>query len=311
MQAYFAPAIEGLIYGMNNGWYHTAKVHNVFGFDITAGLSAATITSEKEVFSISGLTSINQPTGTAVGATFAGANTRAALTVKKRVDFGGAIGMQEGSVSFKMPGGIGNDLRLNTVPAPIAQIAIGLPYKLEAIVRVVPSINIGSGKTNMFGFGLKKEITNWFGPLDKLPLHVSLLAAYTTTEVSYAIADQNSAELQITDALTAFNLTAFNFQAIASVNFPIINVYGGIGYSSGTSNLKMTGTYKGTYSYTDATNTTHTKSISLTPPNLKFYASGFRTTLGARLSLGFFKVFADYTLQEYNTISVGIALSFL
>ena len=42
---------------------------------------------------------------------------------------------------------------------------------------------------------------------------------------------------------------------------------------------------------------------------LDFESSGFRTTLGARLSLGFFKIFADYTLQEYNALSLGIAFS--
>ncbi len=31
--------------------------------------------------------------------------------------------------------------------------------------------------------------------------------------------------------------------------------------------------------------------------------------LEQELSLGFFKIFADYTLQEYNTLSAGIALS--
>ena len=37
MQGYFAPAMEGFINGMNNGWYHTAKVHKVLGFDLTIG----------------------------------------------------------------------------------------------------------------------------------------------------------------------------------------------------------------------------------------------------------------------------------
>ena len=310
MEAYFAPAMEGFIYGMNSGWYHTAKVHKTLGFDLSIGLSGAIVPSEKELFSISGLTSINQPSGTATGATFAGSNTETALTVERTVDFGGPIGSQNGTVNFNMPGGIGDDLPASAVPAPIVQLAVGLPYELEAIVRLVPSTSIGDdgGKTSMFGIGLKKEITNWFGPLDKLPLHVSLLAAYTTMDVTYGIADQNSEELEINNALTAFDLSAFNFQAIASLNFPIINVYGGIGYNSGSSNLKMTGTYEGTYTYREA-GISHTEKIPLTPPDLKFDVSSFRTTIGARLSLGFFKIFGSYTLQEYNAINAGIAIS--
>jgi hypothetical protein len=32
-------------------------------------------------------------------------------------------------------------------------------------------------------------------------------------------------------------------------------------------------------------------------------------TIGARLSLGFFKIYGSYALQEYNTANLGIAFS--
>lgn len=311
MGAYFAPAMEGFIYGMNNGWYHTAKVHKTFGFDLTVGLSASIVPSEKELFSVSalGLTSIS---GASSASTFAGPSDGTTFTVTREIDFGGSVGKQQGQVDFEMPGGVTGDLPLSAVPAPIAQLNVGLPFKMEAMVRLVPETSLGDdgGKINMLGLGLKKEITSWFGPLDKLPLHVSLLAAYTKMDVSYGIADQNSADIRINNALAEFNLKAFTVQAIASLNFPIINVYGGFGYSSGNSSFKMTGTYEGTYTYTDpGSGQSFSKDISLTPPDLDFDASGFKTTVGARLSLGFLKIFADYTLQEYNTVSAGVAIS--
>ena len=34
IEAYVNPAMKGLIYSMNSGWYHTAKVHKPFGFVI-------------------------------------------------------------------------------------------------------------------------------------------------------------------------------------------------------------------------------------------------------------------------------------
>ena len=46
------------------------------------------------------------------------------------------------------------------------------------------------------------------------------------------------------------------------------------------------------------------------PISLKFKSGGTRATLGARLNLPFIKIFADYTLQEYNTATLGIAFSF-
>jgi hypothetical protein len=43
---------------------------------------------------------------------------------------------------------------------------------------------------------------------------------------------------------------------------------------------------------------------------MDFDTSGARVTLGARLNIGFFKIFGDYSVKEYNTITAGIAFSF-
>ena len=71
----------------------------------------------------------------------------------------------------------------------------------------------------------------------------------------------------------------------------------------------MKGTYNLEYSTGPPLNTTVTESVS-NPVNLAFDASGFKTTLGARFSLGFFKIYGSYTIQEFNTFNAGIALSF-
>ena len=305
LQAYFAPGMEGFINSMNNGWAHTAKVHKPFGFDLSIGLSASMIPSGKETFNIGslGLTSVNSTATTA--STFGGPSTTTNMSVNTTIN-GQAV-----TANFQSPGGVKEDLPLNAVPAPIAQFNLGLPGKFEAMIRMVPKIKIGDddGSVNMLGLGLKKEITSWFGPLEKTPLHVSLLAAYTTMNVNYGVPNQTSGELQVQNALTEFKLKAFTMQAIASLNWPILNLYGGFGYNSGSSSFNMTGTYTGVYQTgLPAPNDTLTK--SLTPPStLDFESKGFRTTIGARLSLGFFKIFADYTMQEYNAVSAGVAFS--
>jgi hypothetical protein len=69
----------------------------------------------------------------------------------------------------------------------------------------------------------------------------------------------------------------------------------------------MLGTYDLDYDVNGGGTVTETV---VDPLNLDFNASGFKTTVGARLSLGFFKIFGSYTLQEYNTVNAGIALSF-
>lgn len=313
MEGYFAPAMEGFIYGMNSGWAHTAKVHKKLGFDITIGISAATVPSEREVFSLAGLTSISGSAQTAP--TFAGESTQTNLTVTRNVTISDpnspAFGQSQNvEANLTLPGGIKNDLPLSAIPAPAVQVGIGLPWKMDAMFRFTPKISLGDdgGELNLFGIGLKKEITSWFGPMDKTPLHVSLLAAYTSMDVSYGIPNQTGA-IEVTNGLGEFELTAFTAQALASLNFPFINVYGAIGYSTGSSSLAMSGTFKGNYTYS-INGQQYTETINLATPNLDFDASGVLTTVGARLSLGFFKIFGSYTLQEYNTINAGIAFSF-
>ena len=107
-------------------------------------------------------------------------------------------------------------------------------------------------------------------------------------------------------------MNAWTVQALASLDFKIITLYGGLGYNSGSTTAKMKGDYTLTYDVEDNNGVplgTAQETVS-NPINLDFEANGVRATIGTRLNLGFFKIFADYTLQEYNTASAGIAFSF-
>ncbi len=294
---YIAPGMKGLIYGMNSGWYHTAKVHKKLGFDISIGASLSMAPTEDEIFNIAdlGLTSISSSSTTTP--TLFGSDDGAQMNVNAVVQG------QSVTASFNMPSGISEDLPMNAVPTPALQLSVGLPYKFDIMLRLVPKVGSDDAKGDLFGLGLKKEITSIFGPLDKLPLHVSVLAAYSSMNVDYGI-DGNV--LGGSNQSAVFKLNSFTVQAIGSLNFPVINIYGGIGYSGGSSSLQMLGDYDLTYSTGSGT----IVETVTDPLNLDFDASGFRTTIGARLSLGFFKIFGDYTLQEYNTLSAGIAFSF-
>lgn len=295
IEAYISPAMKGLIYGMNNGWYHTAKVHKTLGFDISIGLNASLVPEENEIFTLSGLTSINQATGSSItAATVAGSEDNMPLTTINFIEGGETY-----STTFNAPGGIKENLPLNAIPAPAIQINLGLPADFEISLRLVPEVGSGDVKGNLLGVGLKKEITDWFGPISKTPLHVSLLAAYTTMSVEYEI--QGNEDISVENGLAEFKLNSYTVQAIASLNFPVINLYGGIGYGSGNSTLKMLGDYKLSYGPLSRTITD--------PINSKFDAGSFRTTIGARLSLGFFKIYGSYSLQEYSTANLGVAIS--
>ena len=230
-------------------------------------------------------------------------------TFTETVDVNGTPQTVAYSADFTVPGGIKGDLPLSAVPAPAVQVAVGLPFKLDVIVRATPKVGSDDVKGSLFGFGLKKEITGWFGKMDKTPLHVSLLAAYSTMNVDYEIGSGSDQNIQYTDAAAEFKLNSYTIQAIASLNFPVINFYGGVGFNGGKSTLDMLGDY--TLSYDSGVTAAPTYSETITNPfSIKNTASGVNATIGTRLSLGFFKIFGSYTLQEYNSINGGIAFSF-
>ena len=300
--AYIEPAMTGLIFGMNNGWYHTAKVHKVLGFDLSIGLNASIVPSSDEVFRFADLGLVNTTSTSPTAATVAGSNSGVIP-----VTFSGTVQGQSVSATFEMPDGVKDDLPLNAVPTPAVQLGVGLPWKLEAMLRFVPEVGSDDVKGNLLGIGLKKEITDWFGPMKKTPLHVSLLAAYTSMNVDYDI--QADSSIQGTGQRAEFELSSYTVEAIASLNFPFINIFGGIGYNGGNADLRVLGTYQLEYAVDGVPNATVSETVT-DPVNLGFDANGFKTTLGARISLGFFKIFGSYTLQEYNTLNAGIAFSF-
>lgn len=295
-EAYINPAMTGLIYGMNSGWYHTAKVHKKLGFDITIGLNASMVPTEDEIFSFADLNLSSVTSTSLTSPTVAGSGDGAEISVTQTYD-GQTLITPE---ILTLPDGVSEDLPLNAIPTPAVQLSLGLPYKFDIMLRFVPEVGSDDAKGKLFGLGLKKEITSLFGPLDKLPLHVSILGAYTNMDVNYTMDGTN---IPGNNQRAEFKLNSYTIQAIASLNFPIINFYGGFGYSGGKSTLKMLGTYNLDYD--------GGLSVALTDPvDLDFDAGGFGATLGARLSLGFFKIYGSYTLQEYKNLSVGIAFSF-
>ena len=309
--AYLSPALKGFIYGMNSGWYHTAKVHKVLGVDVTIGVSAAFVPSEDEAFTFSSLGLSNLSANSASSPTLAGTSVPSSDLVTVTIpantfsDLNGGI-HPELTSTFKMPDGFKDDLPISAVPAPQIQVGIGLPYESEVIIRLFPKTDTGDLQASMFGIGLKKEITSWFGPLDKLPLHVSLLGTYSNMALNYDIESNNTASGQRAE----FKLNTYGFDVIASLNFPIINIFGGVGFGSGSINTNLLGTYVLDYN-TNLAAPNDIVSRTLTDPlSLSSNVSGVRANAGLRLSLGFFKLFGSYTLQEYNTLNVGIAFSF-
>ena len=212
-----------------------------------------------------------------------------------------------------MPGGIAEDLPLNAAPAPTIQFGFGLPFKTDIKARFVPNLNFSDDvEANLIGFGLQHDLTQYFGTFEKLPLSISILGAFTNMKVVYNINDDDITDnVIIRNGETEFKMNTWTIQALGSLDFKIVTLYGSLGYNNGKSTAKMKGDYILSYNIEDENGNaigSVTETVS-NPINLDFEANGIRGTIGSRLNLGIFKIFADYTFQEYNTATIGIAFS--
>lgn len=311
-QNYLSPAMEGLMYSMNGGWATTAKVHKKFGFDITIGANLAFVPDESQFFAFNpgDYQFVSLPNGESELPTVMSEDD-----TETEIDITIPVGDGTFKVaSFDMPGGIAEDLPARAVPGPTVQVGFGLPFKTDIKARFVPNISVDDDfESGLIGFGLQHDLTQYFGPLDKLPLSVSVLGAFTNMKVTYNIADDEIADgVAVNNGEAEFKVNTWTVQALASLDFKIITFYGSVGYNNGKSTAKMKGDYTLTYDIEDAGgNTIGTVDETISNPiNLDFEANGVRATIGTRLNLAFFKIFADYTIQEYNTATLGIAFSF-
>ena len=312
LQNYLDPAAKGLMNGMNSGWYSTAKTHKKLGFDITFGFNAAFTPDKDQMFQFVSdqynYISVADG-GSSIPTVLSRDETETLINVSVPYD-----GNKFKVGSFKMPGGIAKDLPSNATPTPFVQVGLGLPFKTTVKLRFVPKTNFASDvEANLIGVGLQHDLTQYLGLVGKLPFSVSLFGAYTSSSVEYAIANGDlTDQVSVTNGLAQFKLKTWTVQALGSLDFKIVTIYGGLGYNGGTTSFDVKGDYTLSYTIQDLgqTNLSTLNETITDPVNLDFKSSGTRATIGARLNLAFFKIFADYTLQEYNTATLGFAFSF-
>ncbi|WP_372643620.1 DUF6588 family protein [Ancylomarina sp.] len=300
---YVNPVAKGFMYGLNSGWYTTARTHKKFGFDITFVANLAQVPSKDEAFSFvaSDYNNISLASGSPKIQTFMGGENNTTLNAKIATD-GGDFKLTD----FTMPDGIGDDLPMNAVPSVTLQVGIGIPViDADLKIRYLPKIATSDLETGMFGIGIQKSFSKLL-KIDKTPFDVSALVAYTRLTAEYDIEAESG--LDGSGQLMEFSTNAYTIQAIASVNLKLIEFYGAVGFNTAKMDVDIKGTYDLEYTL-EGTGMTVTETIT-DPVSVEFDASGVRATLGTRLNLGFFKIFADYTMQEYNTITGGIAFSF-
>lgn len=291
--------MKGAIYSSNTGWYNTAKVHKKLGIDLSLRLNASFVPSSEQIFSVTDLDyisteAINLPT-------IAGESRQENLIITIPSDGN----LPEMTTTIKSPKGIKSRLPLGAIPAPVLQLGIGIPFDTEIIIRYSPEYHRRGIDMSLKGIGVKHNLLQYFGPIDKFPLNVSAFASFSKMKIDYDI--QSFSSLEGSGQVAQFSLNNYNLLLLASLDVLVVNFYGGIGLTGGSSSFKMLGQYD--LEYQTQSNIPIQRTLK-DPIDMNFKASDFQTTLGAKFKFLIFSAFIDFTFQEYNTLSAGISANF-
>ena len=292
-KAYLQPYGEMLGTSLNAGWYNTAKVHKLGGFDLTFSVMNAVAPSSAKTFDASqlGLSGMNvQGTSTP---TIAGDMPETDRQIVSPSVSGGDM------VEFTLPNGAGND----KLPIPMLQAAVGLPFHTEVMARFVPKMDFGNaGQVSVLGFGLKHSLKDYIPFVKRVPfLQMSVLAAYTDFNSSYGIPDGGM--MRVENGKLDVSSGAFTTRLVVGANFPVVAIYTGVGYGSTNSDFDV----KGTYTFTN--NSSQDVSIGPDPFTLGYKTTGIDFNAGVRLRLGFLALHADYTVGDYSVLTAGVGIN--
>jgi hypothetical protein len=319
MEAYISPWAKAFGAGFSGGWYNTAKPHKLGGFDITVTVSTGMVPESETSFDIndldfSRLTLVN-PSGPSISPTIAGNNSSGPM-LNYMVDVPGYSPVE--LARFTTPAGTG----VGIVPVPMAQVGIGLPLGTELKGRFIPKLDIRDGDISMWGIGLKHSIMQYLPGNKLLPFDVSLFGGFTKMTGNMPIDVQPDSYANFTtytfadfaDQMVSATVTGWNASVIASLNIPILTVYGGLGYASSRTTIDLLGKYP--MPVADPT-------ISTTSPVYKDSGvitevegidiedfSGLRANIGLRVKFAVITIHADYTRSQYNVFSAGLGISF-
>ena len=300
---YMEPLVVGFSYGMSNGWFNTAKTHKSLGFDLTISANLASIPESKEYFTF------NPEEYTHVRVN--GENDQIPTILGPDNDNNPELEFSyydentgQTVTGYYTPTGLGlkKQVGINAVPSPMIQISVGTFRNTDIILRYVPQFTYHEFQTSLFGIGIKHDIKQWLPVIKRLPIDLSVLAAFSGFDNRYDMSELN---ISGENKAAVFNVNNWTVQGLISKKISVVTFYGSVGYSEVSSNLDV----KGTYTIEDATDPSNTFSIT-DPVSLNYKEGSWRVTGGLRFKFGFFTLHGDYTFQRYHIISTGLGFSF-
>lgn len=309
-EGYISPFMKAFGAGLTNGWNNTAKPHKFPGADLTLSVAAVYIPKEDMSYEVDNakLNNVFLLNNGSSSGNLDPATGKAQVPTLFGSDKGPTYQSKNAATDVPIPGsnfnGPGGTIPLKFLPVPVVNLGIGLPKGFDLKFRYIPTIDFGQlsggdvdGELGLFGVGLLHDFKQYIPGLKALPFDLSAFAGYTKMKLEVGIPEGG------TNGKGEFSSTATTVQAIISKKVAVLTGYASVGYNIATTKLAI----KGNYDLNDNGNSNDAGEKD--PVNIESPASGPRMTAGLRLKLAVFAFHADYTLQKYNTLTVGFGIN--
>lgn len=323
MESYLKPFGAGFGADLNTGWINTAHPHQRFGFELRANAALAIVPSSDQLFSLSDLAfeQINTIQGGPTTPTISGdeiTGPRVGQTIM--VD-----GQPTELFGFEMPQGIG----FPYVPAPMVQLTVGTGFNTDLSLRLFPSMEIGDvGTVSLWGIGARHALNQWIPGGEALPVDLAVQLGYTslTTTASFDVQPQVDAETEVPSGYGVgaarwdnqsieMDANGFTGNLLFGRSFPVLSLYGGIGFQSSNMNISTPGNYPVTVPNEDAAgeiDPDRPRRIHSIADPIDLSIGGSNTVhamAGFRIRLAIISISGSYTLGNYSVANVGVGIS--
>jgi hypothetical protein len=175
---YVTPSTDAAVYQAASGWIYTPKKRNLWDFTLGVHVNTFFVPSSDRKF---GISNSDFSFFTIENATVA--ETPSALGNDQYATLTGTLG--DDPVTLKTPEGINRE----TVIYSSLEGALGIGYGTELIARFSPKIALKHVKYQVYGLGLKHNLSQYFPKLERQKIYVSTMFAYSREEVTVAFLD--------------------------------------------------------------------------------------------------------------------------
>lgn len=201
-EKYVSPATDGAIYLSSTGWINSAKKKKLWDLNIGISGNYFVVPKKDRLFTIKDsdfkFFDIENVSETQVPTAF-GNNNQVYLV-------GSLFGNE---MRIKTPKGVNQDY----IFYPHLNINLGLPYGFELVTRTSSVSSFGDGKYQIYGYGLKHNLSQYFSKLEAKKFYFSIMPLYSREEIkiNYLELPSNLGELGLNRIGTKIDTYHLNF----------------------------------------------------------------------------------------------------